>query len=74
VRYPNRQRLPHDTPLGPASEEATFFRTICAVARGSDEFLRSDRAAALLWCALLSFVCFVLTVLIAKRFGVELIP
>jgi len=74
VRYPVRQRLPRDTPPGIASEEATFFRTICAVARGSDELLCGDRAAALLWCALLSFVCFVLTALIAKRFGVELIP
>jgi|GEM_PF-91117 len=29
---------------------------------------------ALLWCALLTFVCFVATALVAKRFGVELIP
>jgi len=48
VRYPIRQRLPHDTPLGIAPEEATFFITICAAARGSDALLCDDRAAALL--------------------------
>jgi hypothetical protein len=29
---------------------------------------------ALLWCSLLTFVCFVVTALAAKRFGVDLIP
>ncbi|MEY3480610.1 MAG: putative rane protein [Verrucomicrobiota bacterium] len=29
---------------------------------------------SLLWSALLTFVCFVLTALVAKRFGVELMP
>jgi len=29
---------------------------------------------SLLWCALLTFVCFIVTALIAKRFGVELFP
>jgi hypothetical protein len=29
---------------------------------------------SLLWCALLTFVCFVITALIAKRFGVDLFP
>jgi hypothetical protein len=29
---------------------------------------------ALWWCALLTFVCFVATALVAKRFGVELFP
>lgn len=29
---------------------------------------------SLAWCALLTFVCFVLTALVAKRFGVDLIP
>ena len=29
---------------------------------------------ALLWSALLTYVCFFLTALVAKRFGVELIP
>ena len=29
---------------------------------------------ALVWCALLTFVCFVATALVAKRFGVELFP
>jgi putative transposase len=48
VRYPNRQRLPHDTPLGIASEEATFFITICAADRGSDDLLRDGRPPALL--------------------------
>ena len=48
MHYPNRQRLPHDTPLGIASEDATFFVTICASVRGSDDLLREGRAAALL--------------------------
>ena len=48
MRYPNRHSLPHDTPLGLASEDATFFITICAAARGSDDLLRDGRAAALL--------------------------
>jgi hypothetical protein len=29
---------------------------------------------SLVWCALLTFVCFVITALIAKRFGVDLFP
>ena len=29
---------------------------------------------ALLWCALLTFACFLLTAWVAKRFGVELMP
>ena len=29
---------------------------------------------SLVWCALLTFVCFVITALVAKRFGVELFP
>ena len=29
---------------------------------------------SLLWCALLTFVCFVFTALVAKRFGVDLFP
>ena len=29
---------------------------------------------SLLWCALLTFACFVITALIAKRFGVDLFP
>lgn len=40
-----------------------------AAAQG-DGFL----VGAVLWCALLTFVCFVITALIAKRFGVELFP
>jgi putative transposase len=48
VRYPNRQTLPHDMPLGIASEDAMFVITICAAARGSDDLLRDGRAAALL--------------------------
>ena len=48
MRYPNRHSLPHDTPLGLASEDATFFITICAAARGSDDLLRDGPAAALL--------------------------
>ena len=40
--------MPHETPLGLASEDATFFITICAAARGSDDLLRADCAAALL--------------------------
>ena len=48
MQYPSRQSLPHETPLGLASEDATFFITICAAARGSDDLLRADCAAALL--------------------------
>lgn len=48
MRYPNRQRLPHDTPLGIAAEDSAFFITICAAARGSNDLLRDGRAAALL--------------------------
>jgi len=48
VSYPRRKPLPHDTPLGIETEEATFFITICAATRGSDDLVRAGRANSLL--------------------------
>jgi REP element-mobilizing transposase RayT len=47
VSYPRRKTLPHDTPLGIPAESATFFITICASVRGSDDLLRGNRATGL---------------------------
>ena len=48
MNYRQRKRLPHETPLGIAPEEATFFITICAGGRGSDDLVRGDCATSLL--------------------------
>jgi REP element-mobilizing transposase RayT len=48
MNYGQRKRLPHETPLGIAPEEATFFITICAGGRGSDDLVRGDCATSLL--------------------------
>jgi len=46
--YPRRKHLPHETPLGLPSEDATFFLTICAKRRGTDELTANHHGEALM--------------------------
>lgn len=43
-----REKLPHETPLGIVTEEATFFLTVCTRERGSTVLVEQNRPSMIL--------------------------